>query len=235
MNEFEMYKPIDCRIVYNIIRQENVNPDNILLYFGCKKINTTVQTVYVGKINEGYYIYKCGNPTHEFIIHYAPSMGDAPKLIIATSLSRKEPFLLLWKKISNYLINARRKFQNLPKWKSHMKIDSYRCLCDQKFRSRNYYINHKKNWCPLRRANEENIDIRDDRQLRNTKCYFDPGYCKCYMFTNRFKLAQKDTNNCQFMKGRIRRYKICNILTRGAFDFTEIDSRLKKFQSEPLN
>lgn len=244
MDEIEMNNPVDSNIVYNIVRQENINPKYISLYFECKNLDNIIEKSYHNIVSSDYYIANYKNGSSEmfsYIIHYYP-FGDTPILTIATSMSRKEHFLKFVYNFSKYLRMARRKFVNLDKWKSDMKMSSYKCSCHKSFTSKNYFLLHKKQYCNLKHPKDDpystcaNSDLQDDRELRKETCCFEADTCKCHKYTNRYALIYENTNPkyppCE--EKQKRKYELCNTLTRAGYDFNNINDKLRRIQYELL-
>ena len=118
-------------------------------------------------------------------------------------------------------------------------MSSYKCSCGQRFANKKYFMTHKRFYCKLKHHVEEkdtNPDLQDDRELRKEHCCFDSGSCKCHRYTNRYNSTQ-EYSNVEYHKSvekKIRTYEFCTILTKAAFDFNDINSKLNRIQLETL-
>ena len=207
------------------------------MYFSCKNIERIVDDSYLNKVDQKYYItniyWRINEGTSHFLIHYH-HFEKVPILTIATSMSKKEPFLRFSHVLFDYLKLARRSFSRLPRWEVHMKLFAYVCPCGFKFSHKEGYADHKKHRCEYKKSyNDEretlkNRHLQDDRQIRMRKCSFYKGQCKCF-FNARKRVYDSVDPHVEKLN---RMYWICTNLTKAGYDFDNINERLSDFQQQ---
>ncbi len=219
--------PINSSILSNIALDENINPNRVIVYFECKNLKEIYETKYNNKISSEYFVKYLANKDSgkdSFVIQYY-TRDKSPVLIVGTTMSRYEPFYKIKNKMKRYFILARRKFSKLYGWKSFMKCHSYVCKCQCTFPTKSMLFSHIRYHCRHKDVSLDNSifhkypDLQDDRELRKNKCCFDKS-CTCYQHS----YPHFDNINLKSL--------ICNTLSRGAHDFTDINHRLYSMQSK---